>query len=101
MTMRLESVLMRSLKLLVLVCLLAQAAGCGGPSENRVLIITRPAGGDVYVNGLLIGKAPVRCRLLDKKPADMWEEHLIEAKLPGYVTAKKKIRYRTGAAWLP
>ncbi len=101
MTMRIESVWMRPLTISLLLGALVLAVGCGGPSQNRVLVITRPAGGDVYVNGLLIGKAPVRCRLLDTRPPDMWEEHLIEAKLPGYKTARKEIRYRTGAAWLP
>ncbi|MBT3278852.1 MAG: hypothetical protein HN909_07405 [Phycisphaerales bacterium] len=77
------------------------ALGCDEDSRNRLMVETKPLQADVYVNDVLIGKAPVRCRLIDKRPEDLWEHHVIEAKKKGYQTARKEFRYRSGAAWLP
>ncbi len=82
--------------------ILLAACGCGGNHDKaKVMVITTPPGAKVFLNRKLVGTSPVKCSVVDKHPDDLWEHHVIEARKEGYEAGKKKLRYRTGAAWLP
>jgi hypothetical protein len=63
---------------LLLAAVAAVGAACGTVGQ-RVGIVSEPAGAEVYVDGKLVGKAPLMLRM------DRGTDHLVFVKLEGYV----------------
>ena len=80
--------------------LLTAFIGCSD-NGTTVKVETTPAAAKVFIDGKFVGLSPCECFIRDSQPDDLWEQHVIEVKAKGFEAQSRKLRYRTGAAWLP
>jgi len=78
-------------------------AGVAGCSDNgtTVKVETTPSAAKVFIDGKFVGLSPCECFIRDSQPDDLWEQHTVEVKAKGFESQSRRLRYRTGAAWLP
>lgn len=78
-------------------------AGFVGCADNgtTVKVETTPSAAKVFIDGKFVGLSPCECFIRDAKPDDLWEQHTVEVKAKGFEAQSRRLRYRTGAAWLP
>lgn len=62
---------------------------------------TQPSGAKIFLNDRFVGRSPVVCHIRDARPADLWEHHIIEARLENAPSVCRHLRYRSGAPWFP
>jgi hypothetical protein len=71
-------------------------AGCGGGVRSRFNVETIPAGADVTVNDVHLGRAPLQM------PFIWYWYYDFEAELEGYETKRERVRFRSPVyLWVP